>query len=92
MFRQLPPTKKITDSFFALIRDIICSTWEHRMNMNVLTERVRNWVNLNLNNLKIPDWYHSLALKTWPKAIQSAIGFLAGHFPGNLNIFRKLIF
>lgn len=74
--------KKIPASFFALIRDIICSTWEYRMNMIVLTERIQDWVNSMLNNQKNPDWYLSLSLKTWPKALLSAIGFLAGHFPG----------
>lgn len=56
------------------------------MTMIVLTECVQDWANSILNNLKFPDWYHSLASKTWPKALQSAIGFLAGHFPGILNI------
>lgn len=56
------------------------------MNMAELMERVQDWVNSTSNNLKNPDWYHSLALKTWSKALQSAIGFLAGHFPGKFNI------
>lgn len=87
-FRPLPEVKKISTSFFALIRDIICSTWEYRMNMAALTECIQEWVNSTLNSSKNPDWYHSLALKTWPKSLQSAIGFLAGHFPGTLNSFN----
>lgn len=79
---------KIAVSFFTLIRDIICSTWEYRMNMAALTERIQDWVNSTINNPTNPDWYHSLGMKTWPKALQSAIGFLAGHFPGKLNTFK----
>lgn len=61
------------------------------MNMAALTERIKDWVNSTLNNPKHPDWYHSLELNTWSKALQSAIGFLAGHFPGKFNIFDKLV-
>lgn len=61
------------------------------MNMAALTERVKDWVNSTLNIPKHPDWYHSLELNTWPKALQSAIGFLAGHFPGKFNILDKLV-
>lgn len=78
-------------SFFALIRDIICSTWEYRMNLNALIERVQEWVNSTLNNRNNPDWYYSLSIKTWPKALQSAIGFLAGHFPGKLIISHQIL-
>lgn len=73
----------IPSSFFALIRDIICSIWEYRMNMIDLLDRIYDWVRIISKNLKNPDWYYSLAFKTWPKALQSAIGFLAGHFPGD---------
>lgn len=72
-------------SFFTLIKDIICSTWDYRMNMAALSERIQEWVNSTSNNRKNPDWYYSLALKTWPRSLQSAIGFLAGHFPGKFN-------
>lgn len=82
VFRLLPEARNITASFFAIIRDIICSTWEYRMNMTTLIVRVHEWVKSTSNHKK-PDWYQCLALKTWPKALQSAIGFLAGHFPGN---------
>lgn len=81
-----PQLKKIVSSFFALIRDIICANWDYRMDMTALNERVHNWVNSTINNRKNPDWYHSLTLKTWPKSLQSAIGFLAGHFPGKFVI------
>jgi len=77
--------KKIVSSFFALIRDIICANWDYRMDMTALNERVLDWVNSTFNDRKNPDWYHSLTLKTWPKSLQSAIGFLAGHFPGKFE-------
>jgi len=56
------------------------------MNMAALLERVQDWVKSTSKNPNNPDWYYSLALKTWHQALQSAIGFLAGHFPGWLNI------
>lgn len=57
------------------------------MNMAELTERVQDWVNSTMKNVKKPSWYFDLSLKTWPKVLQSSIGFLAGHFPGKSNIF-----
>lgn len=91
IFRPLPISKKMAASFFTLIRDIICSTWEYRMNMTALIERVQDWVHSTSKNLNNPDWYYSLALKTWHQALQSAIGFLAGHFPGKFNICYVII-
>lgn len=76
-------SKMMASNFFSLIRDIICSTWEYRMNFDALLERINDWVKSISKNLKNPDWYYSLALKTWYKALHSAIAFLAGHFPGN---------
>ncbi|XP_060849456.1 uncharacterized protein LOC132928660 [Rhopalosiphum padi] len=78
---KTPQMRKMVSSFFALIRDIICANWDYRMDMTALNERVNDWVISTFNNRTNPDWYHSLTLKTWPKSLQSAIGFLAGHFP-----------
>uniref|UniRef100_A0A2H8TJP8 Nuclear factor related to kappa-B-binding protein n=1 Tax=Melanaphis sacchari TaxID=742174 RepID=A0A2H8TJP8_9HEMI len=78
---KTPQIRKMVSSFFALIRDIICANWDYRMDMTALNERVNDWVISTFNNRTNPDWYHSLTLKTWPKSLQSAIGFLAGHFP-----------
>lgn len=72
----------MASNFFSLIRDIICSTWEYRMNFDALLERINDWVKA-VKKFKNPDWYYSLALKSWYKALHSAIAFLAGHFPGN---------
>ncbi|XP_050542288.1 nuclear factor related to kappa-B-binding protein isoform X2 [Daktulosphaira vitifoliae] len=79
--KRLPEVQNLTVSFFTLIRDIICSNWEYRMNMGVLIERVQDWATSLMTNSKNPLWFHCLAQKSWPKALQSAIGFLAGHFP-----------
>lgn len=62
------------------------------MNMTELTERVQDWVDLTLNNIENPEWYHHLKLKTWPTALQSSIGFLAGHFPGKINIYNVNVY
>lgn len=55
------------------------------MDMTALLDCVLEWAKSTSKYYsKNPDWYHCLALKTWPNALQSAIGFLAGHFPGKL--------
>lgn len=61
------------------------------MNMAALMERMQDWVKSVSKNPNNPDWYYSLSLKTWHQALQSAIGFLAGHFPGNLTFVVVLL-
>lgn len=64
-------------NFLSLIRDIICSTNEHRMNMTSLEERLRLWQENPISPLN--DWY-SLT-DNWVTSLQSAINFLSGNFP-----------
>lgn len=42
-------------NFFSLIRDVICSTNEHRMNMYTLQERLKAWQENPISPLN--DWY-----------------------------------
>lgn len=42
-------------NFFSLIRDVICSTNEHRMNMYTLKERLKAWQENPISPLN--DWY-----------------------------------
>lgn len=62
-------------NFFSLIRDVICSTNEHRMNMYMLQERLKAWQENPISPLN--DWY-SLT-DNWIGLLPSAITFLCGN-------------
>ncbi|KAK4887042.1 hypothetical protein RN001_003313 [Aquatica leii] len=63
-------------NFLSLIRDIICSTNEHRMSMKILEERLRSWQENPISPLN--DWY-SLT-DNWVMLLPMAINFLSGNF------------
>lgn len=63
-------------NFLSLMRDVICSTSEHRMNMKTLEERLRSWQENPISPLN--DWY-SLS-DNWVGVLQSAVNFLSGNF------------
>lgn len=62
-------------NFLSLIRDIICSTSEHRMDMSNLRERLRIWQENPISPLN--DWYSST--DNWLNLLQPAINFLSGN-------------
>ncbi|CAH1983909.1 unnamed protein product [Acanthoscelides obtectus] len=62
-------------NFFSLIRDIICSTSEHRMNMYTLQERLKTWQDNPISPLN--DWYN--LTDSWINVLPSAITFLCGN-------------
>ncbi|VEN48041.1 unnamed protein product, partial [Callosobruchus maculatus] len=62
-------------NFFSLIRDIICSTSEHRMNMYTLQERLKTWQDNPISPLN--DWYN--LTDSWINMLPSAITFLCGN-------------
>lgn len=62
-------------SFFSLVRDIICSTSEHRMNMYTLQERLKAWQENPISPLN--DWYSYV--DNWINILPSAITFLCGN-------------
>ncbi|XP_017769715.1 PREDICTED: nuclear factor related to kappa-B-binding protein [Nicrophorus vespilloides] len=64
-------------NFLALIRDIICSTAEHRMAMSTLEERLKAWQENPITALN--DWY--CLADNWTSQLQSAINFLSGNCP-----------
>ncbi|XP_060532196.1 nuclear factor related to kappa-B-binding protein [Cylas formicarius] len=62
-------------NFFSLIRDVICSTNEHRMNMYTLQERLKSWQENPISPLN--DWYSFT--DNWISILPSAITFLCGN-------------
>lgn len=62
-------------NFFSLIRDVICSTNEHRMNMYNLQERLKSWQENPISPLN--DWYNYT--DNWISILPSAITFLCGN-------------
>lgn len=62
-------------NFFSLIRDVICSTNDHRMNMYMLQERLKSWQENPISPLN--DWYSYT--DNWIGILPSAITFLCGN-------------
>lgn len=62
-------------NFLSLIRDIICSTSDHRMNMKTLEERLKTWQENPISPLN--DWYSFS--DNWVGVLQSAVNFLSGN-------------
>jgi hypothetical protein len=65
--------------FFSLIRDVICSTPDHRMSLTTLEDRLKAWQENPISPLN--DWY-SIAADSWLLMLSSAISFLSGDFTG----------
>ncbi|KAF5302938.1 hypothetical protein FQA39_LY02118 [Lamprigera yunnana] len=63
-------------NFLSLVRDIICSTNEHRMSMKILEDRLKSWQENPISPLN--DWY-SLT-DNWVTLLPMAINFLSGNF------------
>ncbi|KAB0799407.1 hypothetical protein PPYR_07287 [Photinus pyralis] len=63
-------------NFLSLIRDIICSTNEHRMTMKALEERLRTWQANPISALN--DWYNFS--DNWVLLLPKAVNFLSGNF------------
>lgn len=64
-------------NFLSLIRDIICSTSDHRMTMKTLEDRLKSWQENPISPLN--DWY-SIS-DNWVSLLKSAVNFLSGNFP-----------
>lgn len=62
-------------NFLSLIRDIICSTSEHRMNYKSLEERLKTWQENPITPLN--DWYN--LSDNWVGLLKSAVNFLSGN-------------
>lgn len=62
--------------FLSLIRDILCSTPDHRMSLDELKRKVNFWL---LNPITpLNDWYHQS--ENWFSLLPSAVHFLTGEF------------
>ncbi|XP_068085697.1 nuclear factor related to kappa-B-binding protein [Anabrus simplex] len=64
--------------FFSLIRDVICSTPEHRMNLATIEDRLKAWQENPISPLN--DWY-CIAADSWVLLLSSAVDFLCGNYP-----------
>lgn len=64
-------------NFLSLIRDIICSTSDHRMTMKTLEDHLKSWQENPISPLN--DWY-SIS-DNWVALLKSAVNFLSGNFP-----------
>ncbi|XP_044747867.1 nuclear factor related to kappa-B-binding protein isoform X2 [Coccinella septempunctata] len=62
-------------NFLSLIRDIICSTPEHRMDFQVLEKRLQTWQESPISPLN--DWYP--LCESWVGVLKSAVNFLCGN-------------
>lgn len=61
-------------NFLSLIRDIICSTVDHRMSLPNLEDRLKSWNENPISPLN--DWYSTV--DSWVNLLPSAIAFLTG--------------
>nr|CAD7200167.1 unnamed protein product [Timema douglasi] len=64
--------------FFSLVRDVICSTPDHRMSLSTLEDRLKAWQENPISPLN--DWY-CIAADSWLLMLPSAISFLSGDYP-----------
>lgn len=80
LYRPAPELMQETHAcFFSLIRDVICSTPDHRMSLVTLEDRLKAWQENPISPLN--DWY-CIAADSWLLMLPSAISFLSGDFPG----------
>ncbi|XP_065201606.1 nuclear factor related to kappa-B-binding protein [Planococcus citri] len=80
--RDKPPPELMHNAhtcFFSLIREIVCSTWDHRMDLRNLQKRVDTWYDNAVSPLN--SWYTN---QSWPSLLQNAVTFLAGQCPDDL--------
>lgn len=61
-------------NFLSLVRDIICSTMDHRMSMSNLEDRLKAWQENPISPLN--DWYS--LVDSWVSLLSSAVTFLTG--------------
>lgn len=80
-------TQETHACFFSLLRDIICSTPDHRMSLTVLEDSVKAWTENPISPLN--DWYH-LATADISGSLSSALNFLSGDYTGEVTILNNL--
>ncbi|CAG7834908.1 unnamed protein product [Allacma fusca] len=75
-FEGLLSEEKQYASFFSLIRDVLCSTRDHRMTLVCLEKTIRKWSVSPTATLN--TWF--LRVNDWNEALITALNFLAGNY------------
>lgn len=65
-------------SFFSLIREVLCSTRDHRMTLLCLEKTIRKWA--VSPGAALNDWF--LNVSDWNNGLVTALNFLAGTYQG----------
>jgi len=82
IFRGIKPLDLIQDThacFFSLLRDIICSTQQHRMRLDRIEMKLKAWETNPISPLN--DWFTYVPVM-WSSLLDSALNFLSGDYPG----------
>lgn len=74
-------------SFFALIREVLCSTQNHRMTLSCLEKTVQKWATGPSSELNA--WFHRIS--GWNEALITGLNFLVGNYPGMWPEFNFII-
>lgn len=75
-FEILLSEEKQHASFFSLIRDVLCSTRDHRMTLVCLEKTVKKWTTSSAASLN--PWF--MRVQDWNMALIVALNFLAGNY------------
>lgn len=83
-FRQTSELMQDTHvSFFSLLRDIICSSPNHRMTLDKIDHHLKTWESNPISPLN--DWF-TLVDEPWSSLLESALSFLSADYPGILQL------
>ncbi|OXA60062.1 nuclear factor related to kappa-B-binding protein isoform X2 [Folsomia candida] len=75
-FEGLLSDEKRYPSFFSLIREVLCSTRDHRMTLLCLEKTIRKWA--VSPGAALNDWF--LNVSDWNNGLVTALNFLAGTY------------
>ena len=67
-------------SFFSLLRDIICSSPNHRMSFDKIENHLKMW---ETNPISPWNKWFTSADERWSGLLDSALSFLSADYPGN---------
>jgi len=76
--RVLLSEEKKYPSFFCLIRDVLCSTKDHRMNLLCMEKTIGKWC--ASSGAALNSWFQRVS--DWNTALVTALNFLAGSYQG----------
>ncbi|ODN05687.1 Nuclear factor [Orchesella cincta] len=75
-FEVLLSDEKQYSSFFSLIRDVLCSTRDHRMTLVCLDKTIKKWA--LSPGAAVNPWY--MRVGDWNSSLVAALNFLAGNY------------